>query len=86
MFRRLQLAKRPPAAFNSPVDPSTASSYGHFPPTIWTQVFSAGGDTSPDALVAFERLARAYWPPLHAWLLRQGVSREEAAEIGRAHV
>lgn len=59
--------------------PSTPA--GQFPRTLWTQVLQAGVDTSPDALAAFEQMARVYWPPLRAWLLRQGVSREEAEDL-----
>lgn len=54
---------------------------GQFPRTLWTQILQAGGDTSPDALAAFEQLARAYWRPLHAWLRRQGVSPDEAEDL-----
>jgi len=63
------------------VEPTSTAPAGQFPATLWTQVLQAGGDTSPDALAAFERLARAYWPPLHAWLLRQGVGRPEAEDL-----
>lgn len=62
-------------------DPAPSAPAAQFPATLWTHILCAGGDTSPDALAAFERLARAYWPPLHAWLLRQGVSHADAEDL-----
>jgi hypothetical protein len=59
-------------------DPAPFDSAGEFLETLWTQVLRAGVNTSPDALAAFERLACAYWSPLHACLRRQGANPAEA--------
>ena len=52
-----------------------------FPTTHWSIVLSAGGGTEPNAQAALERLCRAYWYPLYAYVRRQGRSVEEAQDL-----
>jgi RNA polymerase sigma factor (sigma-70 family) len=52
-----------------------------FPTTHWSVVLSAGGGTLPNAQAALERLCRAYWYPLYAYVRRQGRSVEEAQDL-----
>lgn len=50
---------------------SSDKSPRNFPVTtdsLWIQIGLAGAGSSPDALEAFNNLARAYWPPLFEWL------------------
>jgi RNA polymerase sigma-70 factor (ECF subfamily) len=49
-----------------------------FHPTQWSLVLSAGRAGNPEAL---EQLCRAYWPPVHAHLLRQGIDRHQAQDL-----
>ncbi len=54
---------------------------GGFPTTHWSTVLSAGGGADPNAQAALERLCRAYWYPLYAYVRRQGRSVEEAQDL-----
>ncbi len=51
-----------------------------FESTIWSDVLHARERTDSERRVALDRLCRAYWAPLHAWLLRRGFSREDAED------
>src|SRR4051794_31826878 len=44
-----------------------------FAPTQWTVVLTARGDNTV-ARDALEKLCRAYWPPIYAFVRRQGHS------------
>jgi len=64
------------------------SESGHFAPpgrsfatTHWSVVLAAGQDASPDAQEALEKLCRAYWYPLYAYVRRQGFSPEDAQDL-----
>jgi RNA polymerase sigma-70 factor (ECF subfamily) len=52
-----------------------------FPTTHWSLVLSAGEGSLPNAKAALERLCRAYWYPLYAYVRRQGRSVEEAQDL-----
>jgi len=52
-----------------------------FPTTRWSMVLSAGEGSLPNAQAALERLCRAYWYPLYAYVRRQGRSVEEAQDL-----
>jgi RNA polymerase sigma-70 factor (ECF subfamily) len=52
-----------------------------FPTTHWSVVLSAGEGSLPNAQTALERLCRAYWYPLYAYVRRQGHSVEEAQDL-----
>jgi len=51
-----------------------------FATTHWSVVLTAQGE-SPAAHEALERLCRAYWRPLYAFVRRQGYGHEEAEDI-----
>ena len=52
-----------------------------FATTCWTQVLSARPDGTPAAGEALARLCAAYWPPLYAFLRRDGCTPEEAEDL-----
>lgn len=52
-----------------------------FPTTHWSVVLDAGHHSSPDAPTALERLCRAYWYPLYAYLRRCGHSEQDAQDL-----
>jgi RNA polymerase sigma factor (sigma-70 family) len=54
---------------------------GGFPTTRWSMVLSAGEGSLPNAQAALERLCRAYWYPLYAYVRRQGRSVEQAQDL-----
>jgi RNA polymerase sigma-70 factor (ECF subfamily) len=47
----------------------------------WSVVLAAGGGDSPAAQQALERLCQTYWYPLYAYVRRQGVSPDDAADL-----
>lgn len=59
-------------------DPS--KSFGAFPVTAWSMVLQAQGDIPSESLAGWERLARAYWQPLYAFLRRRGTDHHAAAD------
>jgi DNA-directed RNA polymerase specialized sigma24 family protein len=68
--------------FSTPETGVSFGAGGTFPTTHWSVVLSAGeGGPSPDAQAALERLCRAYWYPLYAYVRRQGRSVEEAQDL-----
>lgn len=54
---------------------------GVFPTTRWSVVLAAGQDSSPQAAEALEKLCRAYWYPLYAYVRRQGHPPEPAQDL-----
>jgi RNA polymerase sigma-70 factor (ECF subfamily) len=54
---------------------------GIFATPHWSLVLSAGGDSSPLAREALERLCRAYWFPLYAHVRAKGFSPEDAEDL-----
>jgi RNA polymerase sigma-70 factor (ECF subfamily) len=52
-----------------------------FATTRWTEVLSARAEGTPPAGEALARLCAAYWPPLYAFLRRDGCTREEAEDL-----
>lgn len=52
-----------------------------FNSTHWSLVLAAGHPSSPNARAALEELCRAYWPPLYAFVRRQGHGPEEAKDL-----
>jgi RNA polymerase sigma factor (sigma-70 family) len=53
----------------------------HFVTTHWSVVLQTGERGSPDAAAALEKLCRAYWPPLYAFVRREGHGPEAAADL-----
>ena len=52
-----------------------------FATTCWTEVLSARVDGAPPAGDGLARLCAAYWPPLYAFLRRDGCSPQEAEDL-----
>jgi RNA polymerase sigma-70 factor (ECF subfamily) len=62
-------------------DPVLASANpGVFATTHWSVVLAAGQSDSPHAAAALEKLCRAYWYPLYAYVRRRGCSPEDAQD------
>jgi RNA polymerase sigma factor (sigma-70 family) len=60
---------------------SGAVSARQFATTHWSVVLAAGGDSSLGAQSALEKLCRAYWYPLYAYVRRQGHGVEDAQDL-----
>ncbi len=52
-----------------------------FTTTHWSVVLAAGHSTAPGAHQALDSLCRTYWPPLYAYVRRQGCGPEEAQDL-----
>ena len=52
-----------------------------FTTTHWSVVLSAGRSDSPHAADALEKLCRAYWNPLYAYVRRQGEDEQSAQDL-----
>ncbi|MBE2284559.1 MAG: sigma-70 family RNA polymerase sigma factor [Prosthecobacter sp.] len=57
---------------------SKLSASGLFPATMWSAIQAASTET--EALHGLERLAQAYWEPLHVYARQRGATREAAAD------
>jgi RNA polymerase sigma factor (sigma-70 family) len=60
---------------------ATSANSPVFATTHWSVVLAAGRSDSPQATAALEKLCRAYWFPLYAFVRRQGHSREDAQDV-----
>src|ERR1051325_2044678 len=49
--------------------------------THWSVVLSAKQESSPEADAALERLCRAYWWPLYAFVRRRGHEHHDAEDL-----
>src|SRR5438445_11464830 len=70
-----------PASVMRPLD-SQADAW--FATTHWSVVLAAGDACAPEQMLALERLCRAYWRPLYAFVRRQGHGPEEAQDLTQA--
>jgi len=52
-----------------------------FDHTHWSIVLPAAGQNVPEAQAALEQLCKIYWPPLYAFLRRQGRDSEDAKDL-----
>ena len=52
-----------------------------FLPTHWTVVLAAGSRDSTEARDALEKLCRTYWPPIYAFIRRQGHNPHDAQDL-----
>lgn len=66
---------------DAPDGPPAAS---QFHTTHWSVVVSAGQESPDLALAALEKLCRAYWYPLFAYVRRRGYGPEEAKDLTQA--
>ena len=60
---------------------TSANPAGAFATTHWSLVLSAGGEDSSLALVAMEKLAKAYWYPLYVYVRRKGHDSHTAEDL-----
>jgi DNA-directed RNA polymerase specialized sigma24 family protein len=66
---------------NSEADSDSAStSPGVFATTHWSVILAAGQTDSAHAAAALEKLCRAYWYPLYAYVRRRGYGQEDARD------
>ena len=61
--------------------PSLADTEARFTTTHWSVVLAAKNTSSPGAEAAMEKLCRAYWSPLYAFVRRQGLGSEDAEDL-----
>src|SRR5262245_62377678 len=73
--RRLRL--RLMAVADSSERPASAR---EFRTTHWSVVLAAGDSSAPGAREALEKLCRAYWYPLYAFVRRQGCTPHDAQD------
>jgi len=59
----------------------SALTTGGFPPTQWSMVVAAGGDSTGAAGVALEQLCRLYWCPLYVFARHRGHAPAEAEDL-----
>src|SRR5262245_42001805 len=52
-----------------------------FVTTHWSVVLAAGDSSAPGTREALEKLCRAYWYPLYAYVRRQGQSIDDAQDL-----
>ena len=65
-----------------PDEPSTRQDpIGGFPETHWSLILKAGSAGSHDEARALNALCRSYWPPLYAFLRRQGHAPHDAEDL-----
>lgn len=66
-------------------DPNPEPGSPHaFATTQWSMVVAAGDLSQGEGREALERLCQTYWYPLHVFILRKGVSSEEAKDMTQA--
>jgi RNA polymerase sigma-70 factor (ECF subfamily) len=53
----------------------------HFATTHWSLVSAARDPSTPEARQALESLCAIYWPPLYAWIRRQGNDPHQAQDL-----
>ncbi len=63
---------------------SARRSVGYFATTHWSVVLAAGQRESPQAGEALEKLCRAYWYPLYAYVRRRGCQPHDAQDLTQA--
>jgi RNA polymerase sigma-70 factor (ECF subfamily) len=60
---------------------STSSPPANFAMTHWSVVVAAGRSDSTQARTALEKLCRTYWPPIYAFVRRQGHGPHDAQDL-----
>jgi len=64
-----------------PQQDSVPAQAASFAPTHWSVVVAARGSDSTPARAALEKLCRTYWPPIYAFVRRQGHSPHDAQDL-----
>ncbi len=65
----------------SGLEPGSDTSPRSFVTTHWSVVLAAGHTASDGADVALEKLCRAYWWPLYAFVRRRGYAAHDAQDL-----
>jgi RNA polymerase sigma factor (sigma-70 family) len=73
-----------PSASESTTTPTEPPRQPVFVTTHWSLVLLARDSQSPQSAAALEKLCRAYWYPLYAYVRRSGQSRENAEDLTQA--
>jgi RNA polymerase sigma factor (sigma-70 family) len=63
---------------------ATATGAGYFPSTHWSVVLSAGDASVPNGTQALDKLCRAYWRPIYAYVRRRGYGPADAEDLTQA--
>ena len=58
-----------------------SATHAWFTTTHWTVILAAAGPTAPEASEALEKLCRAYWYPLYAYVRRRGYAPHDAQDL-----
>lgn len=66
---------------SSPEHHSDQGAGAVFSSTQWSAVLLAGAANAPGSHVALEKLCRTYWPPLYAYVRRQGHAAADAQDL-----
>jgi RNA polymerase sigma factor (sigma-70 family) len=69
---------------SSDSSPEFREGAGQFRSTHWSVVLAAGDSQSPQTSQALEKLCRAYWYPLYAFVRRQGWNPEDSQDLTQA--
>jgi RNA polymerase sigma factor (sigma-70 family) len=69
------------ATMNPARENSSDATQARFNQTHWSIVLPAANQLVPGAQAALEQLCETYWPPLYAYLRRQGQSPEDAKDL-----
>src|SRR5438874_2357035 len=64
-----------------PSDESSASTHAYFEPTRWRVVLAARQNDGPESSAALQKLCKAYWCPLNAYIRRRGYTVEDAEDL-----
>jgi RNA polymerase sigma factor (sigma-70 family) len=73
------IAPMPPSP--SEDGPAETTRHGWFATTHWSVVLAAKEGASSEAAIALDKLCRAYWPPLYAYIRRDGHDAIEAQDL-----
>jgi RNA polymerase sigma factor (sigma-70 family) len=68
----------PSQSKDGPVEPARQ---GCFATTHWSVVLAAKNGDASEAALALEKLCRTYWPPLYAYIRRDGCDKTEAQDL-----
>ena len=68
-------------SFSQPVTPQPNRDAAGFFSTRWSLVVTAGAPDGSDARMALETLCSLYWPPLYAYIRRQGFEPATAEDL-----
>lgn len=69
------------ASSQSQDQPAEPARHEWFATTHWSVVLAAKGGDASAAAVALEKLCRAYWPPLYAYIRRDGCDQTEGQDL-----